>query len=43
VVPLDLTHREFRNGELVAENLFTYDPFQRFGASSDVKFKSENQ
>ncbi len=41
VVPADLTHREYRNGDMVAENLFTYDPFQRFGASSDVKFSTE--
>ncbi len=28
-VPVSITHREYRHGELIAENLFTYTPFRR--------------
>jgi hypothetical protein len=38
LAPASVTHREYRNGALAAENLFTYAPFRRFGASADVKF-----
>jgi hypothetical protein len=41
VVPAAVTHREYLNGELVAENLFRYAPFQKFGASADIKFTGE--
>ena len=30
-VPVAVRHREYRRGELTAENLFTYAPFHRFG------------
>lgn len=38
VVPAAVAHREYRNGELVAENRFAYAPFQKFGASAAIKF-----
>ncbi len=38
VVPVAVAHREYRNGQLAAENLFSYEPFRRFGASADIKF-----
>jgi len=38
VVPVSVEHREYRAGQLTAENLFTYAPFRKFGASADIKF-----
>ncbi len=38
VAPTAVNHREFRKGQLVAENHYTYTPFQKFGSSADIKF-----
>jgi hypothetical protein len=38
LVPVTVDHREYRNGQLTAENLFTYASFRRFGASAEIKF-----
>lgn len=38
LVPVSVVHREYRNGQLAAENLFSYEPFRRFGASADIQF-----
>jgi hypothetical protein len=32
-VPAAVVHREYRNGQLVTENLFTYTAFERFGTA----------
>lgn len=39
LLPVSTEHRELRAGKVVAENHFTYTDFQRFGASSDIKFE----
>jgi hypothetical protein len=39
LLPVSTEHRELRAGKVVAENHFTYTEFQRFGASSDIKFE----
>jgi hypothetical protein len=38
VVPTSVEHREYRNGRLTAENLFSYAAFRKFGASAEIKF-----
>ena len=38
LVPVSVTHREYRNGQLTAENLFMYTAFRRFGSSAEIKF-----
>ena len=39
LLPVSTEHRELRAGKVVAENHFDYSDFQRFGASSDIKFE----
>jgi hypothetical protein len=39
LLPVSTEHRELRAGKVVAENRFAYTDFQRFGASSDIKFE----
>lgn len=39
LLPVSTEHRELRGGKVVAENRFTYTDFQKFGASSDIKFE----
>jgi len=39
LLPVSTEHRELRAGKVVAENHFTYTDFQKFGASSDIKFE----
>ncbi len=39
LVPVSVVHREYRNGELTTENLFSYSAFRKFGSSSDVRFE----
>jgi hypothetical protein len=39
LLPVSTEHRELRAGKVVAENHFSYVDFQRFGASSDIKFE----
>lgn len=39
LAPVSVTHHEFRDGGVTAENLFTYSSFRRFGASADIQFK----
>src|SRR5262249_30820205 len=41
VLPSATEHREVRGGQIVAENQFTYSDFQKFGASSEIKFDAE--
>jgi hypothetical protein len=41
LLPVSTEHRELRAGKVVAENHFTYADFQRFGASSDIKFEAK--
>jgi hypothetical protein len=41
LLPVSTEHRELRAGKVVAENHFTYTEFQRFGASSDIKFEAK--
>ncbi len=38
LVPVAVSHHEYRDGELTAENLFTYGPFRRFGAESGITY-----
>ncbi len=38
VLPVSVVHRRYLDAELMAENLFSYTPFRRFGAQSEVKF-----
>ncbi len=42
VLPVRTDHRESRNGEVTAENHFTYEGFRRFGASADIIFEAED-
>jgi hypothetical protein len=39
LLPVSTVHREVRGGQIVAENLFSYAGFKKFGASSDIKFE----
>jgi hypothetical protein len=41
LLPVSTEHREIRAGEVVAENVFNYRDFKKFGASSDIKFEAE--
>lgn len=41
LLPVSTEHRELRAGKVVAENRFAYTDFQRFGASSDIKFEAK--
>lgn len=38
LVPVSVVHREYRNGQLTAENRFHYAPFRKFGASAEIRF-----
>ena len=38
LLPVSTVHRELRSGTVIMENRFTYREFQKFGASSDIKF-----
>jgi hypothetical protein len=38
LMPVSVAHREWAGDKLVAENLFEYAPFRRFGAQSELKF-----
>ena len=40
LLPVWTEHRERRGGQVVAENKFSYANFQKFGASSDIKFET---
>jgi hypothetical protein len=40
LVPASVTHRQYREAKLTAENIFTYAPFRRFGASTTVRFST---
>jgi hypothetical protein len=42
VLPVRTDHRESRNGQVTAENHFTYSGFRRFGASADIIFEAED-
>ena len=39
LVPVSVVHREYRNGALITENLFSYSSFRKFGSSSGVRFQ----
>ncbi len=39
LLPVSTEQRESRAGKMVAENLFNYGSFKKFGASSDIKFE----
>ena len=41
LLPVSTEHRELRAGKVVAENLFAYRSFKKFGASSDIIFEPE--
>jgi hypothetical protein len=41
LLPVSTEHRELRSGKVVAENHFSYSDFQKFGASSDIKFEAK--
>ena len=38
LLPSSIHHSEHQGGRLVSENTFTYGPFHKFGASSDIHF-----
>ncbi len=38
IAPSSALHREWQGTDLIAENKIEYEPFHRFGASSDIKF-----
>lgn len=38
ILPVSVTHREYRAGVLSAENMFTYSGFRKFGASTVIQF-----
>ena len=40
LVPFWTEHRELREGQVVAENKFSYNEFQKFGAASQINFNS---
>ena len=42
VLPVHTDHHESRNGDVTAENHFTYSGFRRFGASADIIFEPED-
>ena len=42
LLPIRTDHREVRDGEVFAENHFTYGAFRRFGASADIVFEAED-
>jgi hypothetical protein len=39
LAPVSVVHREYRNGALTTENLFSYSSFRKFGSSSGVRFQ----
>jgi hypothetical protein len=41
IVPVSVVHREYRMGQLTAENVFSYHAFRRFGSSSGIRFDAE--
>jgi hypothetical protein len=41
LVPVSVVHREYRMGQLTAENVFSYTAFRRFGSSSGIRFEGE--
>ncbi len=41
LAPRRSSHKEWQGSTLIAENTFSYAPFRRFGASSDIKFEVE--
>ena len=38
VLPASVVHRDTISGKLIAENIYRYTPFRRFGAESELKF-----
>lgn len=40
VTPAAVIHREYQNGQLTAENQFSYAPFRKFGSSADIQFNT---
>lgn len=41
LLPFWTEHRERRGGQVVVENKFSYSNFQKFGATSDIKFETK--
>jgi hypothetical protein len=41
LLPVSTEHRELRNGQIVAQNNFTYTGFHKFGASSEIQFDAK--
>jgi hypothetical protein len=38
VLPVAVVHREYRKGQMTAENRFTYGPFRKFSATTEVTY-----
>jgi hypothetical protein len=43
VAPVSVHHTQYRDASISAENTFRYQPFQKFGASTSVKFETETE
>ena len=40
VEPASVKHSEYVDDQLLAENLFRYSPFKKFGADAEIKFQT---
>jgi len=38
LTPISVIHRHLVDGKLITENLYSYEPFKRFGADAEIKF-----
>jgi len=38
IVPVAVVHREYRMGQMTAENVFSYSAFRKFGSPTGIRF-----